>query len=76
MRLRDQYLDFGSGEILYLKWEEVELESGIIKMPVRKNRRMLDAPLTVAGAEKPCQNAGLIKDVAWHTFRDYVRVQD
>ena len=52
-------LDFGSGEILYLKWEEVELESGIIKMPVRKNRRMLDAPLTVAGAEKALPERGL-----------------
>jgi hypothetical protein len=58
VRLRDQYW-FGSGEILYLKWEEVELESGIIKMLVRKNRRMLETPLTVAGAEKALPEGGL-----------------
>jgi len=40
------------GEIQNLKWEEVELENGIIKMLVRKNRRMLEVPLTVTGAEK------------------------
>jgi integrase len=33
------------GEILNLKWEEVDLENGIIKMLVRKNRRMLEVPL-------------------------------
>ncbi len=33
------------GEILHLKWEEVDLENGIIKMLVRKNRRMLEVPL-------------------------------
>ena len=33
------------GEILNLKWEEVDLENGIIKLLVRKNRRMLELPL-------------------------------
>lgn len=33
------------GEILNLKWEEVDLEHAVIKMLVRKNRRMLEVPL-------------------------------
>ena len=33
------------GEILNLKWEEVDLENAVIKMLVRKNRRMLEVPL-------------------------------
>ena len=33
------------GEILNLKWEEVDLENGILKLQVRKNRRMLEVPL-------------------------------
>ena len=33
------------GEILNLKWEEVDLERNIIKMLVQKNRRMLEMPL-------------------------------
>jgi len=33
------------GEILKLKWEEVDLENGILNLPVRKNRRMLELPL-------------------------------
>jgi integrase len=33
------------GEILNLKWEEVDLENAVIKMLVRRNRRMLEVPL-------------------------------
>jgi integrase len=33
------------GEILNLRWEEVDLENAAIKMLVRKNRRMLEVPL-------------------------------
>lgn len=33
------------GEILNLRWEEVDLEHAVIKMLVRKNRRMLEVPL-------------------------------
>jgi integrase len=33
------------GEILNLKWEEVDLENSVIKMLVKKNRRMLEVPL-------------------------------
>jgi integrase len=33
------------GEILNLRWEEVDLENAVIKMLVRKNRRMLEVPL-------------------------------
>ena len=33
------------GEIVSLKWEEVDLENGILKLLVRKNRRMLEVPL-------------------------------
>ena len=33
------------GEILNLRWEEVDLEYAVIKMLVRKNRRMLEVPL-------------------------------
>jgi len=33
------------GEILNLKWEEVDLENAVIQMLVRKNRRMLEVPL-------------------------------
>jgi integrase len=33
------------GEILNLKWEEVDLDNAVIKMLVRKNRRMLEVPL-------------------------------
>jgi len=33
------------GEILNLKWEEVDLEARLIRMIVRKNRRMLEVPL-------------------------------
>jgi integrase len=33
------------GEILNLKWEEVDLETGILDLRVRKNRRMLEVPL-------------------------------
>jgi integrase len=38
------------GDILDLKWEEVDLENGILKLLVRKNRRMLEVPLTIPGA--------------------------
>ena len=33
------------GEILNLKWKEVDQENAVIKMLVRKNRRMLEVPL-------------------------------
>ena len=33
------------GEILNLKWEEVDLESGLLKLLVKKNRRILEVPL-------------------------------
>ncbi len=33
------------GEILNLKWEEVDLERGVLKVLVRKNRRLLELPL-------------------------------
>ncbi len=33
------------GEILNLRWEEVDLENAVIKMLVRKNGRMLEVPL-------------------------------
>jgi len=33
------------GEILNLRWEEVDLENAAIKILVRKNRRMLEIPL-------------------------------
>jgi len=33
------------GEILNLRWEEVDLEHAVIKMLVRKSRRMLEVPL-------------------------------
>src|ERR1017187_3299976 len=33
------------GEVLNLRWEEVDLEYAAIKMLVRKNRRMLEVPL-------------------------------
>jgi integrase len=33
------------GDILNLTWEEVDLESGIIELRVRKNRRRLELPL-------------------------------
>jgi len=36
------------GEILSLKWQEVDLESQTIKMLVQKNRRMLEIPLNAA----------------------------
>jgi len=36
------------GEILNLKWGEVDLEHATIKMMVRKNRRMLEVPLNDA----------------------------
>jgi integrase len=32
-------------EILNLRWEEVDLENGVVKMLVQKNRRMLEVPL-------------------------------
>jgi integrase len=39
------YTGLRLGEILNLKWEEVDLDSGIITMVVRKNRRVLEVPL-------------------------------
>ena len=33
------------GEIINLRWEEVDLDNAVIKMLVRKNRRMLEVPL-------------------------------
>lgn len=33
------------GEILNLTWKEVDLENGVLKLLVRKNRRMLEVPL-------------------------------
>lgn len=33
------------GEILNLKWEEVDIDKGILRMMVRKTRRMLELPL-------------------------------
>ena len=33
------------GEILNLTWKEVDLESGILTLLVRKSRRMLELPL-------------------------------
>jgi integrase len=32
-------------EILNLRWEEVDLDNGVVKMLVQKNRRMLEVPL-------------------------------
>ena len=48
------------GEILNLKWEEVDLENGVVKMLVQKNRRMLEVPLN----EK-----ALAVVVGWHGLR-------
>jgi len=33
------------GEILNLRWEEVDVDHGVIKMLVKKNRRVLEVPL-------------------------------
>ncbi len=33
------------GEILNLTWKELDLENGVLKLLVRKNRRMLEVPL-------------------------------
>ena len=38
------------GEILNLKWEEVDLERNVIRMLVQKNRRMLEVPLNERAA--------------------------
>jgi integrase len=53
------------GEILNLKWEEVDLENGILKLLVRKNRRMLEVPLN---------DRALSVVNGWHGIRksDYV----
>ena len=48
------------GEILNLKWEEVDLENGIVKTLVQKNRRMLEVPLN----EK-----ALAVVLGWHGLR-------
>lgn len=39
------YTGLRLGEILNLKWEEVDLENGTLTMMVRKNRRVLELPL-------------------------------
>jgi integrase len=53
-RLRDEQImthlfaihtGFRLGEILNLRWEEVDLENAVIKMLARKNRRVLEVPL-------------------------------
>ena len=53
------------GEILNLKWDEVDLENSAIQMLVRKNRRMLELPLNEAARS-------VVK--SWHGIRkcDYV----
>jgi integrase len=38
------------GEILNLKWKEVDLENALVKMLVQKNRRMLEVPLNERAA--------------------------
>jgi integrase len=48
------------GEILNLKWEEVDLEIGVLKLLVRKNRRMLEVPLN---------DQALSVVMGWHGIR-------
>jgi integrase len=53
------------GEILNLKWKEVDIETAYITTPVRKNRRMLELPLN---------DTALAAVTGWHGLRkcDYV----
>jgi len=48
------------GEILNLRWEEVDLEGGMLHLIVRKNRRMLEMPLNDDAL-------GVVK--GWHGIR-------
>jgi integrase len=49
-----------AGDILNLKWEEVDLETGTIKLLIRKKRVMLEMPLND-------QAMKIVK--AWHGMR-------
>jgi integrase len=49
------------GELLNLKWEEVDLERNVIKMLVRKNRQVLEVPLNNRAAAVVRAWAGMRK---------------
>jgi integrase len=59
------------GDILNLKWEEVDLEKGILNTLVRKRRRMLEMPLNEKALSIVKGWHGIGRAITCFTTRDW-----